>query len=380
MNAVPEPTPLPRKGASLITILVADDRPADRALLRIVLERMGYRVIEAVNGEEALAAARAERPDAILSDIMMPKMDGFSLCRQLQKDPELRHVPFVFVTATYSEQQSKVFAADLGAVRVLLKPFEAARLRSVMEEVLAEHSDSSATQRLALLGDQDFHERHAEVLGQKLEEKVEELESTNAILRATDAHLREVMMAMVETISKMVEYRDPYTLGHQRRVGDLAAAIAAEMGLDDMAVEGIRIGGYVHDVGKIAVPQDLLTKPARLQEPELTLIRLHAEYGHVILSKVDFPWPLADIAHQHHERLDGSGYPRGLKEDQILRASRIVAVADVVEAMTSHRPYRPGLGIGAALDELHRGRGTLFDPVAADACLRIFRSGSYTFE
>lgn len=359
-------------------ILIADDRPADRALLRVVLERIGYRVIETANGEDALEAAHAERPDAILADIMMPRMDGFTLCRHLQKDPELRHVPFVFVTATYSQEQAQEFAAELGAARVLLKPFDAARLRAVIEEVLVGQDDSDATRRLALFDEQAFHERHAEVLGRKLEEKVEALEAANTLLRANETHLRDVMMAMVETISKMVEYRDPYTLGHQRRVGDLGAAIATELGLDTMAVEGIRIGGYLHDVGKIGVPADLLSKPVRLQDQEMALVRMHAEFGQVILSKVEFPWPLAEIACQHHERLDGSGYPRGLKGDAIMPAARIIAVADVVEAMTSHRPYRAGLGIDAALAELEVHSGTMFDQAASDACLRLFRTGRYS--
>jgi putative two-component system response regulator len=360
-------------------VLIADDRSEDRKLLRIVLEGMGHTVIEAEDGEQAYAAARERHPDIILSDILMPRMDGFALCRALQKDPEQRLVPFVFVTATYGERQSQEFATEIGAARVLTKPFEAAQLRELMADLSARAEGMEATQPFDLLGDTAFHQRHAEVVGHKLEEKVVELELANVRLLENDARTRELMMAMVETIITMVEWRDPYTVGHQRRVGDLAAAIAAEMGFDPGRVDGIRIGGYLHDVGKIAVPSDLLAKPVRLKDAEMALVRIHAESGHDILSKVDFPWPLAEIAYQHHERLDGAGYPRGLAADAIIPEARIVAVADVMEAMTSHRPYRAGLGMERALAELENGRGTIYDPEAVDACTRLFREHRYAF-
>lgn len=360
-------------------VLIADDRIEDRKLLRVVLEGMGHSVTEACDGEQALSAARAQHPDAILSDILMPRMDGFALCRELQKDPELRTIPFVFVTATYGERQSQEFATELGAARVLTKPFEAAQLRELLGALLAREDGLDATQPFDLLGETAFHKRHAEVVAHKLDQKVEELEAANARLMQNDARTRELMMAMVETVIAMVEWRDPYTVGHQRRVGDLAAAIAAEMGLDADHVQGIRLGGYLHDVGKIAVPSDLLAKPVRLKDAEMALVRIHAESGHDILSKIDFPWPLAEIAHQHHERLDGSGYPRGLAGDAILPEARIVAVADVMEAMISHRPYRAGLGLERALAELERGRGTIYEPAAVDACVRLFREQRYAF-
>jgi PAS domain S-box-containing protein len=189
--------------------------------------------------------------------------------------------------------------------------------------------------------------------------------------------LEKAMQSTIEVVSRIGELRDPYTHGHERRVGELAAAIGAEMGLDASAIEGIRVAGYVHDVGKIGVPAELLAKPTRLTATEFELIKDHARQSHEILKGIEFPWPVAQIALQHHERLDGSGYPSGLKGDAIIPEARLLSVADVVEAMATHRPYRAAIGIDKALAEIERGRGKLYDPVVVDACLRLFREKSY---
>lgn len=185
--------------------------------------------------------------------------------------------------------------------------------------------------------------------------------------------LKRSMESTIQVVSMIGETRDPYTHGHERRVGELAAAIAEEMGLDAKHVEGIRVAGYLHDIGKIATPAELLSKPTRLSAPEFELIKEHARKGFDILKGVDFPWPVALVALQHHERIDGSGYPQGLKGDQIVLDARIMCVADVVEAMSSHRPYRPGLGMDRALAEIERGAGTAYDPAAVSACLSLVR-------
>lgn len=361
----------------MTTVLIADDRAEDRRLLRLVLERMGHQVIEAENGQAALDQARSSVPNLILSDILMPEMDGFTLCRRLQEDPHLRHVPFVFVTATYGEQRYQEFAADVGAARVLLKPFDAQSLRSIVDECIRHGAPDDATQRLAQLDEAVFHERHAQAVNWKLEEKVSDLEATNARLRETELRTRSLLSAVVETISKIVEYRDPYTTGHERRVGDIAAAVGRSMGLEAAQVEGLRIAGYLHDVGKIAIPAEILTRPGRLSAIERSLIEAHAGIGFDILSGIEFPWAIAEMVHQHHERMDGSGYPRALRGEQILLEARILAVADVTEAMTSHRPYRPARGLERALDEIRRGRGSIYDADAADACVRLFEDGRF---
>ena len=189
--------------------------------------------------------------------------------------------------------------------------------------------------------------------------------------------LEESFMHTIEVATTLVEMRDPYTAGHEKRVGQIAAAIGAEMGLDAHHIEGLRVGGYVHDIGKIIVPSEILTKPGRLTAAEYELIKGHPQAGYDILKNVDFPWPVADIAYQHHERMDGSGYPRGLKSDEILLEARITAVADVIEAMSAHRPYRPGLGLEQALAEIERGRGASYDPQVVDACLLLFRKKNF---
>jgi HD-GYP domain-containing protein (c-di-GMP phosphodiesterase class II) len=197
--------------------------------------------------------------------------------------------------------------------------------------------------------------------------------------RAEEA-LQRNLDAMVETIASTVEHRDPYTAGHQWRVAELAGAIGRELGLDEFTIEGIEIAAKIHDLGKISVPSEILTKPTNLTAPELELIKQHAEIGYQIIEGIDFPWPVAEMVRQHHERLDGSGYPRALLGEEILLGARIIAVADTVEAMDAHRPYRPSRGLDAALKQIEQDRGTRLDADAVDACLRLFRSGRYWLE
>lgn len=187
------------------------------------------------------------------------------------------------------------------------------------------------------------------------------------------AQLERSMRGTLQAISSMVELRDPYTAGHERRVGLIASAIAKEMGWDASRCETLEMAGLVHDIGKIAVPLELLTKPTQLHPLEMALIQRHAQAGYDILKDVPFPIPLADIAHQHHERMDGSGYPQGLRGEAILPEARVLAVADVIESMAAHRPYRPALGLAPALAEVEAGRGRLYDAAVVDAALRLFR-------
>lgn len=181
----------------------------------------------------------------------------------------------------------------------------------------------------------------------------------------------------VTAIAATVEMRDPYTAGHQRRVAKLAAAIALEMGLSADRIEGLRIAGVVHDIGKIHVPAEILASPAKLTAAEFTIIKTHCQAGYDILCSIDFPWPVAEIVRQHHEKLDGSGYPNGLKGEAILLEARILSVADVIEAMASHRPYRPGFGIFPALQEISRNKGALYDPDVVQAALKLFLERGY---
>ena len=192
--------------------------------------------------------------------------------------------------------------------------------------------------------------------------------------------LRSALSGIIQVLSAATEKRDPYTAGHQRRVADLARAIAQELGLVQDRVEGIRVAGVIHDVGKLSIPSEILSKPGRLSKIEYALIQSHPQIGHEILSEVEFPWPIAQIIIQHHERMDGSGYPGRLKGNDILLEARILAVADVIEAMASHRPYRAALGIEAALMEIENGKGVLFDPDVVSACLALFRDKGYVLK
>jgi PAS domain S-box-containing protein len=199
-------------------------------------------------------------------------------------------------------------------------------------------------------------------------------------LERTLQSLRKAFGATVQVMVAAVEARDPYTAGHQIRSADLARAIAMEMGLAEDESDGIRMAGSIHDIGKLSIPAEILTKPTELTEIEFSLIKEHSRRGYEMLRNVESPWPLAQIVYQHHERMDGSGYPRNLKGDDILIEARIMAVADVVESMASYRPYRPALGIGPALEEIEKSKGILYDHAVADACLRLFRKRGYQLQ
>ncbi len=658
------------------TILVVDDSAADRELLRAALEEMGHAAVATADARQALVEARKSRPDVILSGVQLPGDDGFELCRQLQIDPDLRHVPVVFVTAEYRGLQFEEFARDVGAFCVLSKPVAPETLRAAVEESLSVGFVAEATQKLRRLDNESFHQRHAQIVGSQLERKVAELqlqvdlydalsqtnqavtrctsgkellpaicrirvtsrrlrfaavfgrvgadrkikvaarygedadylntaclvldggdtlggdpvgaalrsgepvvnneflndptaapwheaaraagicavaaypfrengavagallvyaeesgifgtailptldEMTTVISFALDSYLRETardraeqdmrnallyselllatspvgiiaykatgaavsaneaaadiiggsvgqlkaqnfheleswkksgLLTMaehalatnsmtagevhfapttfgmdrwiqtrlvpfthrsekhllgllldvtaiklheeqirnyatqiertfqqtVEMVMTLNDMRDPYTSGHERRVADIAVAIGAKLGLDGRETEGLRIAGFLHDIGKISIPAEILSKPSMLSIHEYALVKEHAQAGFDILKNVDFPWPVAQVALQHHERIDGSGYPNGLKGDAIMLGARIIAVADVIEAMATHRPYRPALGIDKALAEIERGRGSAYDSAVADACLKLFREKAF---
>ena len=188
---------------------------------------------------------------------------------------------------------------------------------------------------------------------------------------------KNALMHTVDVIVNLGEMRDPYTAGHEKRVAEIAVAISAELGFDGSRQEGMRIAGCLHDIGKINIPAEILSKPGKLTDIEYSLVKGHAQAGYDVLAHVDFPWPMAEVVLQHHERLDGTGYPRGLKGEEIIIEARILAVADVVESMSSHRPYRAALGIDKALDEIKHGRGVAYDVTVVDACLKLFNEKGY---
>ena len=206
---------------------------------------------------------------------------------------------------------------------------------------------------------------------------ITERKRTEEKLQQTLDSLRKAVGVTIQVLMSAIEARDPYTAGHQSRSADLARAIATEMGLCQDKIEGIRIAGSIHDIGKLSIPAEILSKPSKLTALEFSLIKGHSQSGYEMLKNVESPWPLAQIVYQHHERMNGSGYPRNLKGDEIILEARIMAVADVVEAMASHRPYRPGLGIEAALEEIEINNGLIYDYTVVGACLRLFRENGY---
>ena len=331
-------------------ILVVDDTPASLKLLTDIMKAEGYDVRSAINGELALNAASNNPPDLILLDIRMPEMDGFEVCKRLKTTAATQGVPVIFVTAA-SETDEKVRGFELGAVDYVTKPYQRDELLSRVRAHLELHQ-----------------------LRHHLSDMVD---AQTAQLVESEKKLKKNLLDSVAVLAAIVEMRDPYTAGHQRRVAEIAVAIADIMHLAQSQIEGIHLAGIVHDIGKIQVPAEILVKPGALSDLEYLLIKAHSQNGFDLLKTVDYPWPIAQIVLQHHERLDGSGYPQGLTGDEILLEAKIISVADVVESMTSHRPYRPSLGIDAALGEIEHNRGIKYDPLVVDACVKLFRDQGY---
>jgi PAS domain S-box-containing protein len=269
---------------------------------------------------------------------------------------------------------------------------EAARRRSYQSNIALPLKNASGTFGALTIYAQEpdaFNEDEVKLLQELAEDLffgIETLRTRAERDRIAYAHqhhaeiLRQSLQDSIKVIADTVEMRDPYTAGHQRRVGELAVAISRELGLPEDTIRGIELAAGIHDLGKIKVPAEILSKPGKLTDVEFMLIKMHPQSGYDILKDIKFPWPIAAMVWQHHERLDGSGYPQGLKDGEILLESRIMAVADVVEAMASHRPYRAALGIDVALKEIERGRGTAYDPAVVDGCLKLFREKGFAFQ
>jgi response regulator RpfG family c-di-GMP phosphodiesterase len=334
-------------------ILAVDDTPASLRLLTDILAGEGYLVRSAINGELALHAATVQPPKLILLDVNMPGMDGFEVCRRLKQEPSLNEIPVIFVSAL-SEMPDKLKGFEIGGVDYVTKPFQ-------RDELLARvHT------HLQLYN-----------LSNHLEEMVAERTRS---LKESEKQLKKTLLKSVSAVAAMVELRDPYTAGHQQRVAKIADAIARELDLPETQIEGINLASVVHDVGKIGVPGEILSKPGKLSDPEFSLIKQHPELGYEILKEIDFPWPIALTVRQLHERLDGSGYPLGLQGDDILLEARILAVADIIEAIASHRPYRAGLGIEKALTEIEKDHKTQFDTDVVEAASRLFREKGFSLD
>lgn len=332
-------------------ILVVDDDRINRTLLTTMLKNEGYEVDSAENGLQCLDKLHAGRYDILLLDLHMPGMDGYEVLHSMGEDGTLKQVPVIVISAADS-LDDVIKSIILGAADHIPKPFNPILLRARLSAVL----------KAKMLHDQQ--EDYRRQLEKKVQEQVGQIEDS---LNRVQQTLEKTVLAL----SSVVEMRDGYTAGHQRRVSLLSCAIAEKLGFPKSRMDGIRVASVLHDIGKIAVPAEILSKPGRLNGAEFEVIKLHCEVAYKILGTIDFPWPVPEIVLQHHEKNDGSGYPFGLKGGDLLLESRIIQVSDIFEAMSYHRPYRPSLGSEAARREIIANRGVFYDEDAVDAFLSL---------
>lgn len=338
-------------------ILIVDDEEPIQRLLSRLLDTKGYRCTTASDAAEARNSIKNETFDLILCDLNMPGEPGMDFIRYtIAEYPE---TAVVMVTAIDDHEIAET-ALKIGAYGYIIKPFEP-------NEVLINVANALRRRNLEI-----DNRNHRENLEQMVARRTIELQEILGKFQKT-------MEGIIQTMTLTVETRDPYTAGHQRRVADLACAIAKEAGLSENQILGIQMAGKIHDLGKISVPAEILSKPGRLSEIEYNLIKTHPQVGYDILKGIEFPWPIAQMIVQHHEMINGSGYPQGLSGEEIISEARILAVADVVEAISSHRPYRPALGIDKALDQISNNKGILYDPDIVNNCLALFSEKGFAF-
>ncbi len=339
------------------SILIVDDEKSIRVTLSEFLKKDGYHVITAENVQMAKQLLNENAIDVVLSDIIMPKDSGITLLKYLHEtSPDIR----IIMMTGEPTIDTAVEAIRLGAHDYLTKPVYRNELLKAV--------------------------RHAANFKQLIDEKrklerqnLEQRENLERLVEERTYKLHQAMLNTAYATAAMLDLRDPYTAGHQKRVGSLAKAIGKELKLPEDTVEGLHIAGCIHDIGKIAIPFEILTKPVQLSQNEYAIIKEHPKIGYDVLLSYEMPWPIAEIVYHHHERLDGSGYPQGLKGDQIRLETRIISVSDVVEAMSSHRPYRASLGLQSAIDEISLNKNKLYDPAVVDACISLFNKKNYAF-
>ena len=410
----------------MANILIVEDSFIQAEMLRRLLADAGYVVRIAHDGAEGFSMARADRPDLVISDVTMPVMDGFQLCQCIREDPNLGDLPVILLTAMGSARDV-VHGLNVGADNYVTKPYDASLLLARVRAALGHPSTVARQAKFktrALIDDEEVEVQagpqqmldlllstYSNALSQNkvLQSTQDELAQLNSQLESEverksaalldherrlsaqrelqltkeSDHLRQLHDTLLESVTAIaatVEMRDPYTSGHQRRVADLAVTIGRRLGCSEDTLEGLRIASVVHDLGKIRIPAEILSKPGRLDNEEFNLIKTHARASYDILKNIHFPWPIADIVLQHHERLDGSGYPKGLRGNQIILEARILIVADVVESMSTARPYRKALGLETAINEIEAGKGKKYDPEVVDACLAVCREGLWAPE
>jgi len=327
-----------------VHILVVDDEEDIRDILRRTMREAGYRCSTAGNAEEAFRILERGRIDVVITDVVMPGLGGMELMERVKRN----HDADVIVMTGFAEELRYEEVVERGACDFIRKPFTPGEILVRLKRVLRERF---------ILAERNRAEQE---------------------LKRSFDKLRRVLEETVNALASALEKRDPYTAGHQQRVAKLACWIAREIGLSEKEIEGIRIAGYLHDIGKISVPTDILNKPGKLTDNELKIIMEHPQTGYDILKDIEFDQPVAMMVLQHHELMDGSGYPNGTSDGDIILGARILTVADVVEAVSSHRPYRPALGREKALNEISRNKGVLYDRIVAETCIRLMNEPGFT--
>jgi putative nucleotidyltransferase with HDIG domain len=496
-----------------MNILIVDDIKENQYLLEKILSSKGYVIKTAGDGTEALQILKKDPIGLIISDILMPKMDGFKFCRECKKDEKLKNIPFFFYTATYTEKKDEEFALSLGAEKFIIKPQEPDVFLKILKDFFKEYGEKAIIGSKKETDDEvSYLTKYSKRVIVKLEKKVMDLNREIALRKRVENNLKKGLKELnclycitdliikqnvpleqifeeilnilsiswqypeitcsrivfdkqefktdnfektkwkqveviklrgkkvgvieiyylekkpeiskglflkeeknlIKSISKIlttfierkyteeeqkesyfklektlnsainalasiVEYKDPYTSGHHKRVKALVLAISKELGLDEDRMKAIGTAAIVHDIGKINIPASILSKPGKISNIEFDMIKTHCQIGYNILKEIEFTYPIAKIVLQHHEKLNSSGYPQGLSDKGILLEAKILSVADVVEAMSSHRPYREALGIDKALEEIVTNKNILYDAKVVDACLNVFRNGKFKF-
>jgi putative two-component system response regulator len=342
----------------MANILIVDDEDPIRDILAQVLGLKGHRCTLAANALEARDLLLNDAFDVVLCDIKMPGESGLTFIQHaIQEHPDTAAI----MITSMNDPAMGEDAVRIGVYDYIIKPFD---LNAVVISV------ANALRRRQLeMDNRTYRQRLEHMVAERTSELEESLEELQKALKGT-----------IHAMARTVEMKDPYTAGHQQRVAEVAAAIARKIALSEEKISYIHLAGLVHDIGKVSIPAEILTKPGKLTALEFELIKTHSKVGYDILKTIEFPWPIAQIVLQHHERVDGSGYPSGLRGEQILMEAKILGVSDVLETMASHRPYRPALGIDRAREELVRNKGVLYEPEVVEACLELIRTQTITLD
>jgi putative nucleotidyltransferase with HDIG domain len=374
------------EGGIMARVLVVDDEQNIRIAFQEFLEQVGHKVQTADAAGKAVKLLSRQEFDVVATDIIMPDISGIKLLEFIRKASP--GVQVIMITGQPTVETAAE-AVRIGAFDYLTKPVSgsilckavasAARAKSLIDEKkrleaenlkYQEKLESLVRARTVKLEDANT----------QLQREVQERKGAESDLKQNVRKLEQTIVGIIQAMGMVIEKRDTQSAGHQMRVAKLARNIATEMWLTVDQNDAVYAAALIHDLGKIFVPMDILAKATSLTEHEFALIKMHPQAGYDILGKITFPWPIADIILQHHERMNGTGYPQGLSGNDILLEARIIAVADTVEAMSSHRPYRPSLGIEKSLEEILQNKGVFFDENVVDACLKLFQEKRFEFE